>query len=300
MRPALLHVGSHVAVTLSAPAKVNLFLGVGGTRPDGYHAVTTVLHTLELADEIHIAEAPELTLTCTADLCIPAEKNLAWRAATSLGEAFGRRAEVAIELRKMVPHGAGLGGGSSDAAAVIAGLATLWGESHLDPRCLNVARSLGSDVPFFLLGGAALMTGRGDVFERHLPAMDTPVVLVKPADPVSTAEAYRTFDASPEPPGVPDPVVAALKAHDAAALGGALSNNLAAVAQTLVPTVGEALAFLSAAGDTLGACVAGSGSAVFALCPDDAVAERIADEATAHGWWSAATRLSASGVEVTE
>lgn len=288
------------AIRVFAPAKVNLFLGVGGVRPDGYHAVTTVLHALELCDELLLVSAERLSLVCGAELGVPVERNLVWRAALAMGDAFGREPAVAIELCKRVPHGAGLGGGSSDAAATIAGLATLWDEDPLGPRCLSVARSLGADVPFFLLGGAALMTGRGDVFDRHLPALDTPVVVVKPPQPVPTAEAYRAFDAAPLPAGSPDAVIEALRARDAEKLAAALDNNLAQVASSLVPAVGEAVAFLEAADGVLGACVAGSGSAVFGLCADEASAEASAAAARDRGWWAAATMLSPDGVAVGE
>lgn len=285
-------------VRVLAPAKVNLFLGVGGVRLDGYHTVSTVLHTLQLADELALTPASSLSLTCTPDVGVPAQGNLAWRAAHALGIAFGRTPEVAIELRKVIPHGAGLGGGSSDAAAVIAGLATVWDEDPLDPRCLAVARSLGADVPFFLLGGAALMSGRGDVFERHLPTLDAPVVVVKPDASVSTAAAYRAFDAAPVPSGSSDGVVEALRAADATKLGAAMDNNLAAVATNLVPEVGNVVAQLQASEGVLGACVAGSGSAVFAICDDDADVESMAERARERGWWAVATRLGDSGVEV--
>lgn len=287
-------------VRVVAPAKVNLFLGVGGTRADGYHDLSTVIHALELADEVTIEPARSLTVRCSPDLCIPAEHNLAWRAATTLGDALGRVPEVSVTIEKRIPHGAGLGGGSSDAAAVIAGLAVLWDVDPLDPRCLRTAGLLGADVPFFLMGGAALMRGRGDVFDKHLPAMQTPVVLVKPETSVSTAEAYRAFDAQPMVAGEPDAVVGALKAGDHARLGAALYNNMTGASVGLVPEVGEALELVTGSEGVSGALVAGSGSAVFGLCADEADAEQIALIARDRGFWSAITRLSQAGVEIVE
>ncbi|TLM78483.1 MAG: 4-diphosphocytidyl-2C-methyl-D-erythritol kinase, partial [Actinobacteria bacterium] len=183
-------------LVVTAPAKVNLFLGVGAARPDGYHDVTTVLHALSLHDTLEISPAETLTLDCEPDLGIPAEKNLAWRAATEFSRAVGREPAVALRLRKRIPHGAGLGGGSSDAAAVIAGLASLWGLPRDDERCEAVARALGADVAFFLEpAGAALMTGRGDVIEQALrPLAGVPVALVRPETPVPTPAAYAAFD----------------------------------------------------------------------------------------------------------
>ncbi len=284
-----------------APAKVNLHLGVGGVRTDGYHDVTTVLHALELADMVEIEPAAELTLTCEPSVGVSPENNLAYRAAVALGEAVGRRPQVAIRLIKHIPHGAGLGGGSSDAAAVIAGLATLWGVDPRDPRCIEVAAGLGADVPFFLAPtGCALMTGRGDVLARELPALDgVPVVLVRPPMPVPTAAAYRAFDAAP--PVAPDPtrLLVALDAHDASAVSAAIANNMESASASVVPAVADALAWLKQQSGVRGAAVAGSGSAVFALCDTGDAAATIARSAETHGWWGCDTALRGSGVVVT-
>lgn len=283
-----------------APAKVNLFLGVGPIRADGYHSVTTVLHALELSDSIELAPASGLTLTCDPDVGVPTERNLAYAAACAMGSAFGREPAVALSLVKRIPPGAGLGGGSSDGAAVVAALAMLWGVDPLSAECLRVAASLGADVPFFLgRSGAALMGGRGDEFVRELPGLAaTPVVLVRPIEPVATAAAYRAFDAAPQAAGDPEQVVAALESHDPVRLAAALDNNMERAARTVVPEVADALAWLRDAPGVIGAAVAGSGSAVFGLCASDVHAADAAGEAAQHGWWSVATRLRASGVEV--
>jgi len=287
-------------VVVTAPAKVNLFLGIGGTRPDGYHDVTTVIHTLEFADTVAIELADEVSLTCSEDLGIPAEDNLAFRAAIAFAEEFGEPRGAAIELTKRVPAGAGLAGGSSDAAAVLAGLAALTGRDVAEPRLAALAQRLGADIAFFLVGGAALMSGRGDEIERALPAISVPVALVKPLAPVHTALAYRAFDADPVEAGEPSAVVAALESGDAAALGRALANNMTGCAISLVPEVGDALAWVSTEPGVLGAAVAGSGSSVFALCSDDGVARRIANDAPGRGFWSVATATRIAGVTWTE
>ena len=115
-------------IVVTAPAKVNLHLGIGGVRPDGFHDVTTVLHTLEFADTLRLTPSESFTLTCDTDLGIPAEQNLALRAARLFSAQYREPAGVAIELTKRIPAGAGLGGGSSDAAAVLAGLAAMTAE----------------------------------------------------------------------------------------------------------------------------------------------------------------------------
>jgi len=287
-------------IEVTAPAKVNLFLGIGAVRPDGYHDVTTVLHTLEFADTIALEPAPTFSLNCSEELDIPAEENLALRAARAFAEAFEMAGGVAIELTKRIPSGAGLGGGSSDAAAVLTGLAELHGIESADPRLLAVAQALGADVPFFLLGGAALMTGRGDRIERMLPAIAVPVVLVKPRAPVPTAAAYRAFDADPVPAGDPAAVLDALLHANPSALGAALSNNMTACAVSLVPEVADALAWVNVVPGVFGAAVAGSGSSVYALCAAEQVARRIADEAAGRGFWGMATSTRSSGVTWTE
>jgi len=287
---------------VTAPAKVNLHLAVGPVGSDGYHTLTGVFHALELADEISIRESSALSLHCETDLGVPATGNLAYRAAVALGEAVGRVPAVEIGLTKRIPHGAGLGGGSSDAAAVIAGLAALWGLDPASGRCTAVAASLGADVPFFLVpGGCALMVGRGDVVERPLPALaGAPVVLLRPADPVSTAAAYAAFDERPVAIATPDGVIRALDARDALGLGASLVNNLAAAAISIVPAIADALAWVRCSEGVLGSAVSGSGSAVFALCDSVERAGSIARAASEAGWWSTATALGGSGVAVRE
>lgn len=287
-------------VFVVAPAKVNLYLGVGTLGQDGYHDVTTILHTLELHDALTLTEATELSLVCIPALDIPAEKNLAYRAARELAHALSREPAVAIHLVKHIPHAAGLGGGSSDAAAVIAGLAHLWGVERFDPRCLEVAAGLGADVPFFLHGGAALMTGRGDLLTASLPAREFPLVLVRPDALASTAEVYRAFDERPVEAAGHAAVAEALLAGDAALLGRRLANNLAGAACVVAPAVTDVLAWLDACAGVLGVDVAGSGSAVFGVVESAEKAEHIAEEARAQGWWSTATRLTAQGVIVTD
>ncbi len=290
------------ATRVIAPAKVNLFLGVGASRRDGYHALDAVFHALELHDDVAIypSSATGVTVECDSALDCPAEENLAAVAATALSVAVGRTPAFSIELAKRIPHGAGLGGGSSDAAAVITGLAHMLGTEKHDPMCIAAAQAVGADVPFFLHGGAALMTGRGDLLVRRLPALDTPLVLVRPPLPVSTAAAYRAFDAAPVPPGDPIHVIAALEAGDSEALGVALSNNFETVSAALVPQVGEALEWLRQRPGVLGATVAGSGSAVFGLVGCEETAADISAHATAEGWWSVATRLGSEGSKVVE
>ncbi|MEI7814420.1 MAG: 4-(cytidine 5'-diphospho)-2-C-methyl-D-erythritol kinase [Coriobacteriia bacterium] len=288
------------AITLFAPAKINLYLGVGALREDGYHDVTTVLQTLEFGDIVRILPADELVVTTSVDLGIPVHENLAYRAALAFAEEFSVAPRAIIEIEKRVPAGAGLAGGSSDASAVIVGLARLHGVDPKGADCIRVARSLGADCVFFLIGGAALMTGRGDELAASLPSAVAHVLLVKPAEPVSTAAAYRRFDASPLSAPGPHHVVEALETGDIAQLAASLSNNLTASSANLVPEVIDALAWVGARPGVRGAVMAGSGSAVFALCENPESAASAAEAARGQGWWAAATVTRRTGVEITD
>lgn len=284
-----------------APAKVNLHLSVGSLRPDGYHDLTSVFHALELADELVIAPSDLLRVVCDTDLGIDPVDNLVYRAADAMSAAFETPASFQIALHKHIPHGAGMGGGSSDAAAVILGLATLWGVDPRDQRCLKVARDLGADVAFFLCEtGAALMTGRGDTVGAELPPLaGMPVVVLCPPSRVSTPMAYRRFDADPVPGRSADVMVEALKEGDRAMVVRSLFNNLAPAAVSLAPQIADALDWLVAGDGVLGAAVSGSGSAVYALCADEAAAEMLAGRALVDTpWWAVRTALGPQGVHV--
>jgi 4-diphosphocytidyl-2-C-methyl-D-erythritol kinase len=171
-----------VMLRLRAPAKINWSLEVLGERPDGYHELRSVLQTIALCDEVLLEPAPPGPMGTASPIQlhmpdasalqaeIPTESNLAYRAARSLQEESGRSEGVSITLRKGIPVAAGLGGGSSDAAAVLRGLDRLWGLNVPSRDLLAIAGALGSDVPFFLRGGTALASGRG---EQVVPLSDT-------------------------------------------------------------------------------------------------------------------------------
>ena len=288
-------------VVRRAPAKVNLALAVArGTGESGYHSLKTVMAALSLADEVRVreAEAPSFSCAWSQDVAswvrvdIPEEMNLARRAAHSLAEALGRAPNVAIELEKRIPAEAGLGGGSSDAAATLRALCALWGEDAHDPRVLAVARELGADVPFFLGPSVALLEGRGDVLVRALPCPDLPVVLVRPLGPgVSTPACYRAFDELGGVAARVEPMISALEAPCPREMGAALANDLEPAAISLKPELGDVLAWLRTRDGVLGALLSGSGSACFAFCESKAAAARIACAAEREGRWALATSL---------
>jgi 4-diphosphocytidyl-2-C-methyl-D-erythritol kinase len=187
--------GDARAVRVRAFAKINLALRVVGVRADGYHELLTTFQSLALHDTLTftVARGP-FHIACDDPACPADRTNLVWRAADEIWRAAGRRGEpggVRVRIEKRIPLAAGLGGGSSDAAASLRALASLWGVELGEDRLRRIAAGLGADVPYFLQGGTALGVERGDVL---FPLIDWPaswVVLLLPNFGVNTVEAYR-------------------------------------------------------------------------------------------------------------
>ena len=174
---------------VSAFAKLNLCLEILGKRGDGYHEVRTVMQAIDLADSIEVRPASELKLRCSIP-GLEGENNLGWRAATDLAK-HGRRIPMAeISIEKRIPTGMGLGGGSSDAAAVLLALNDLWDLKLPLAQLANIAAGLGSDVPFFLWGGAALAGGRGDDVQPLPSRPGLPVTLICPTETLEAKTAH--------------------------------------------------------------------------------------------------------------
>lgn len=196
--------------TFRTPAKVNLLLGVLGKRPDGYHEILTVMQMVDLWDEIHLEPAEAIQVHCDREGVPRTPDNLAWKAAERIRREAGVEAGVRITLIKGIPVAAGLGGGSSDAAAVLYGINRMWELGYSRERLMAMGADLGSDIPFFFSGPAALAWGRGDeVLPIH--PLETPwLVLVNPGFPVSTAWAYGEVRPAGPPghggPGTSGPV----------------------------------------------------------------------------------------------
>ena len=185
------------ALQLQAPAKVNLFLRVLGKRQDGFHDIQTLFQTVSLSDSLSLRLTPadrrEVKLTCSRE-DLQGEDNLAWRAADRMLRLASLAAQVEINLDKAIPSGAGLGGGSSDAAAVIRALASMLPTRPVDEALFEVAAELGSDVPFFLLGGSAIGTGRGTELRPLADLRPAAIAIAQPAVEVSTGWAYRALE----------------------------------------------------------------------------------------------------------
>ena len=190
-------------VLVRCPAKVNLGLRVVGDRADGFHEIVTLFQAIDLWDELAIDPAPELSLHVLGAGVTAGEDNLVWRAARLLQErlpaAAGRGAR--LRLTKRIPVGGGLGGGSSDAAGTLAGLDALWGLGLAAGALRELGAELGSDVPFFSVGGTALGTGRGEVITSLPSIAERPLILGTPPFPLATAAVYRALPPTLTPAG---------------------------------------------------------------------------------------------------
>lgn len=285
---------------LEAPAKINLYLEVGPPRPDGYHPVRTVLQTVELCDllEVEVTEGGEgIQLAVEGDA--PAgDDNLCHRAATVFLAATGMRMGIKIKLSKGIPQAAGLGGGSSDAAAVLRILNFISGEALNREELMRTAASLGMDVPFFLVGGTALGEGRGERITPLPQAPPLPVVLINPGAALPTADVYRRFDLSggddPAAQG-PGSLIAALPSGDISIIEKLLHNSLQRAACELMPGVGALLEKVAGAG-AAGALVSGSGPTVFVLAASDEESALLEEEMSRHAPVVIRTRFRMAGV----
>jgi len=264
-------------------AKVNFCLRVLGRQADGYHEVETVLHTIGLWDRLHLSPLsgdPRIALKVDAREAPADESNLCWRAAHLLSQRVKSTAGVAIALEKSIPSGAGLGGGSSDAAATLAGLARMW-DLDLEPGELEeLGAEIGADVPFFLRGGCCLARGKGEKLEA-LPEIHAWLVVVVPERRVPTVQAYAALGRGTtrgHRRGLTRAVQRTVKASresDLRALAKAIHNDFEDLAMAGLADARDAKAALLQAG-CLGAGLSGSGSAVFGIASDRDAAEHIA------------------------
>jgi 4-diphosphocytidyl-2-C-methyl-D-erythritol kinase len=275
--------GRRGRLTLHAAAKVNLALEIVGRRADGYHDLVTVMQAVDLSDRLVLEEADDLEIQSRGQ-DLPADaSNLALRAAVLLREAAGTGRGVRIALDKRIPAAAGLGGGSADAAAVLLGLNRLWRLRWPRARLHEVAVTLGMDVPFFLRGGAALATGRGEVL-APLRARALALVLVNPGVPLRTAEVYARVTPSLYSDGTRARALAgALARRGPGRLASMLVNALEPLGRAACPAVGRILAALEAAG-ALGAAMSGSGPTVFGLARSLDHARQIRRRLTRGSW----------------
>jgi 4-diphosphocytidyl-2-C-methyl-D-erythritol kinase len=279
-------------LVLRTSAKVNLVLEVLGKRPDGYHELSTVMQAVDLFDRLTVETAGAITLE-TSEAALPTDdRNLVVRAARLLREAADVDAGARIVLDKRIPVAAGLGGGSSDAAATLWGLNRLWGLRWRRERLVELAVKLGMDVPFFLGRGRALGTGRGEVL-RPLPGVGGyAMVLVNPGVALSTQEVYGRVPKGwrAEPEGTRR-MLDALKKRSGAGVAAALTNHLERWVEPAMPVIGHMKAALMAAG-ALGAAMSGSGPTVFGLARSLDQARQIQRRVSRAGWSAWAVRTN--------
>ncbi len=285
------------SVTVRAPAKINLALAVGARGSDGYHPLTTVYQAVDLCDEIRAGPADDeaITLSVTYDgraatelAQIPIdEQNLAYRAVALLRERSGVDSGLTMAIRKAIPVSGGMAGGSADAAAALVAADAVWGLGTPRGDLLALAGEIGSDVPFCLVGGTAMGTGRGDQVSPVLARGSYCWVLGLADRGLSTPEVYAEFDRLHEdsPPTlseIPPALLAALRAGDPAALGAVLSNDLTKATLSLRPELAETLAVGDESG-ALGAAISGSGPTAIFLAGDEEHALDIALALTGAG-----------------
>lgn len=263
-------------VRLPAFAKINLCLQILGKRPDGYHELRTIFQTISLHDTLELERIPQSKISIqTDDPALPSgRKNLVWQAIDALRHELGLRSGVRVRLTKRIPVARGLGGGSSDAAAALIGLLRLTGKRVPLPKLIEIAASLGADVPFFLFGGCALAVSRGDEIYPLPDGPKQPVVIVSPRDiAISTREAYRWASLQLTKRAPPHK----LWSFCALCWGplGSVSNDFEAAVFSRHPRLDRIRRGLLQRG-AAEAALAGSGSAVFGLFQNPAQARRAA------------------------
>lgn len=291
------------ARTVLAPAKLNLSLQVLGKRLDGYHDLRMVMVPLSFGDTIELcppAHAGEITLTQEIDPALPYgqaaalpidERHLCFRAAKLLSEVADRRHGVHIHLRKCIPVGAGLGGGSSDAAAVLRGLNAWWQLGWSPNQLAELGLRLGADVPFFCYDGPALVEGVGERVKQYPTFPLVWVLLVNPGIAVATAEVYQRlgFGLTPQQVNARRLPLFFEQFEDVTSI---LANDLEPVTQQLVPVIHEIKSRLVAAG-AVAALMSGSGPTVFGVFRTREDRDRARAQLTDAGWWLCATQVEA-------
>lgn len=270
------------SATARVPAKINLSLGVGPVRDDGFHPLATVYQALDLHDEVRataLDDSDDISVTVQVESAtetgdIPANgDNLAARAARALRDAAGVEGGVRLAIRKVIPVAGGMAGGSADAAAALVACNAVWGTGWSRDDLTDLAADLGSDVPFLLHGGTAIGGGRGETVSPILGRGSYYWTIAVSDRGLSTPAVFAEFDRLSGDLDIPQPhvadgLLAALRAGDAAALGDALSNDLTEAALSLRPDLNDVLAVGRSAG-ALGALISGSGPTCLFLAEDE-------------------------------
>lgn len=269
-------------LTLSANAKINLTLDILGTREDGYHEVAMIMQEISLHDTLSMGKINQgISLTIVIEgqqgTLLADESNLCWKAAALVQKEYNLQEGVEIHLTKRIPMAAGLAGGSADAAAVLKGMNHLFRLGMTEARLCELGARLGSDIPFCIMGGTMLATGRGEILTRLPSFPRLSVVLAKPPVGVSTAWAYKTYDAGYDGPH-PDneAMLEAIHGGDAHKAAGLLCNVLEGVTETEHPVIADYKRFMMEHG-AMASMMSGSGPTVFGLVREKQQAWHLAD-----------------------
>jgi len=286
------------AVREVAPAKVNLFLHVGGLRPDRLHDLKSLIVFVGAGDVIEARRASKLSLSVDGPFAdalapFPVESNLVWRAAEALAAATRRPPHVELRLTKRLPVAAGVGGGSADAAAALRALMRLWNVALPASALNDLAFRLGADVPVCLAARPARVGGAGETVTTGPVLPPLWAALVNPGVPTPTGPVFRAFDAAnPAPPAPTDPAPARLSSYEGVRrLFAESRNDLEPPARALAPKIDETLRLLNAAPCAVAARMSGSGATAFALFASKTAAERAANAARGRGWWAEAGKI---------
>lgn len=266
-------------ITVSANAKINLYLDITGKRTDGYHDIKTIMHSVDLKDSVKITltKKPGIKIICDKTYFPTDEKNIAYKAAKEFFSGTGEKSGVIINIKKRIPVGGGLGGSSTDGAAVLSGLNYLFGKPYSESELVKKAALLGADVPFCIKKGAALCEGIGDVLTDLPPIESAFAVILKPNFSLNTKEMYALYDLSEKSPA-PDfsLIKTAICKKDIPELSKNLYNSFLPPALSLKPEIGYHLDRILKSG-ALGASMSGSGSCLFGLYASKKDADKAAE-----------------------
>ena len=275
---------SYIMITIPAKAKINWYLRVLNRRPDGYHNIESIMQRIGLCDDLIIKKASALSLQLIPPMDLPIKENLVYKTALALQGLTGPKAGASITLIKQIPSGAGLGGGSSDAASTLIGLNRLWGLNLSMDKLMPIATTIGSDVPFFLGSPIAKVTGRGETIEALPISVNLPIVIVKPPIGISTKEAYEALNrdntAIQEGSQINE-FIDALCRQDFAEMSRLGVNDFESYAFRRYPLLREIKEGLLSVG-ALYSMMSGSGSAIFGIFDTYKDAQRAAEHFRGH------------------
>lgn len=260
---------------IQAPAKINIYLEVVNRRKDGYHNIESIMQTVSLFDRITINPAAEkLTLKCNIKDLPVDQSNLALKAAILLKNELKIKNGADIYLEKSIPMGAGLGGGSSDAAAVLKGLLHVWRQKLSNEKLLEIAEKLGSDVPFFLFGGTAIARGKGEKLEKLTKIQNANILLVNPGFGVATKTVYKNLQFPLTKKQKINRILGLFKGSGPQAQwGNAMFNRLEDVVLPMYPDIRRIKDIFKSHGCSC--LMSGSGSTVFGIMPDKKIGLKI-------------------------